>query len=157
MLRPVLDFFGGLLGFGEQQSSIPAEYYAAGPIAPMPPDMQGPPIPPPPGGVTDRFDPFSRFTPEQRRALGIAAIGDMFANAGGQKGTGMQGLIGAFDAQEGRGKISDLMPQMPQQSQFAQVPGLLPMPAPQAPQTRSPMAMNLPRPVAIRVPSLLGR
>jgi hypothetical protein len=63
-----------------------------------------------------------------------------------------------FDVQSGRGNPADLMPAMQQpQQQFAQAPGLLPMPAPQAPQTRSPMAMNLPRPVAIRVPSLLGR
>ena len=151
------DWLGGLLGFGSQQPSIPAEYYAAGPVAPMPADMQGPALPPPPGGVANRPPgPFDRFTPEQRQALGFAALGDMLSSAGGQRGTGMQSLMGAFDAQSGRGKPSDLIPQMPQPQQFAPAPAFLPMPAPQAPQTRSPMAMNLPRPVAYRVPSLLG-
>jgi hypothetical protein len=149
MFQEALNYFGGLLGFGSNPPMPPAgpEYYAEGMAAGAatnPPQAPG-------------IDPFSRFTPEQRQALGIAALGDMFATAGGKKATGMQSLLNSFDALEGRGKISDLMPQAQQQRQFAQAPGLSPMPAPQAPQTRSPMAMNLPRPVAIRVPSLLGR
>lgn len=162
----IMDMFnqiGGLLGSGSGQSTIPTEYYAEGPVAPMAPEMQGPPIPPPPGGVKDEYDMFARFPPDQRQFLKYAALADMVGAMGGKPGTSLKSLMATFDAQSGRGNPADLMAAIPraeqaqQSPQMAQPVPLLTMPAPQAPQTRSPMAMNLPRPVAIRVPSLLGR
>ena len=151
----IINSLGGLLGFGGQQNpTMPAsgpEFYAEGAAAGQ--ATNAPRVPEP-----ARPDPFSRFTPEQRQYLGYATLADMFASAGGNQSNAARSLMKAFDVQSGRGNPADLMPAMQQpQQQFAQAPGLLPMPAPQAPQTRSPMAMNLPRPVAIRVPSLLGR
>jgi hypothetical protein len=151
MFEQAFNYLGGLLGFGGNPTMPPAgpEYYAEGMAAGA---ATNPPQAP-------RPDPFSRFTPEQRQYLGYATLADMLASAGGNQSNAARSLMKAFDVQSGRDNPADLMPamQQPQQPQFAQAPGLLPMPAPQAPQTRSPMAMNLPRPVAIRVPSLLGR
>jgi hypothetical protein len=151
----IINSLGGLLGFGGQQNpTMPAsgpEFYAEGAAAGQ--ATNAPRVPEP-----ARPDPFARFSPEQRNALGLISIGDAFGAASGTPGSAAKNLMKMFDVQSGRGNPADLMPAMQQpQQQFAQVPGLLPMPAPQAPQTRSPMAMNLPRPVAIRVPSLLGR
>lgn len=158
-LTDMFNQLGGLLGGGSQQSTIPEEYYAAGPVAPMAPEMQGPPIPPPPGGVKDEYDMFVRFSPDQRQYLKYAAMADMVGALGGKPGNSLRGLMATFDAQSGRGNPADLMAALPraeQAPQNFQPQPLLTMPAPQAPQTRSPMAMNLPRPVAYRVPSLLG-
>lgn len=140
MFGQALSYLGGLLGFGNNPAMPPAgpEYYAEGMAAGA---ATNPPQAP-------RPDPFSRFTPEQRQYLGYATLADMLASAGGNQSNAARSLMKAFDVQSGRGNPADLMPAMQQpQQQFAQVPGLLP----------TPMAMNLPRPVAIRVPSLLGR
>ena len=85
---------GGLLGFGGSQ--IPGEYYASGPVAPMAANEQGPAIPPPPGGVADRRDPFAQYTPEQRRQLGFAYLADTLMQAGGREGTAAKSVMQAL-------------------------------------------------------------
>lgn len=153
MFQEALNYFGGLLGFGGQQPSIPAEYYAAGPVAPMPADMQGPPLPPPPGGVANRPPgPFERFTPEQRQQMGYGAIADAFMQMGGRQGTALNSMMNAFDTQAGR---------TPQRQVAAQQePGMQPVPMIQMPPVTMPqmrpMALNIPSRTGYRVPSLLG-
>ena len=149
------DFFnrlGGLLGLGGGGSQIPAEYYASGPVAPMAANEQGPAIPPPPGGVADRRDPFARFTPEQRQQLGLGYLADAAMQFGGRQGTAANALMNAFDTSAGRTPTRPAAAQQEPQMQFAP---LQPLPPVTMPPMR-PMALNIPRRTALQVPSLLG-
>ena len=141
MFNEALSYLGGLLGFGSGGSQIPAEYYASGPVAPMAANEQGPAIPPPPGGVADRRDPFAQYTPEQRRQLGMAYLADTFMQSGGRQGTAAQSLMKAFNTGSGASAINIPQIQPPQAMQPA------PMVQMQAPTIRMPqMQMGVQRP-----------
>lgn len=140
MFNEALSYLGGLLGFGGGGSQIPAEYYASGPVAPMAANEQGPAIPPPPGGVADRRDPFAQYTPEQRRQLWMAYLTDTLAQVSGREGTAAQSLMRAFNTRAGGGPVVPQM-QAPQAMQPA------PMVQLQAPTMRMPqMQIGVQRP-----------
>lgn len=140
MFNEALSYLGGLLGFGGGGSQIPPEYYASGPVAPMAPNEQGPAIPPPPGGVADRRNPFAQYTPEQRRQLGYAYLADTLSQAGGRQGTAANALMQAFSPRSGGAPI---IPQV----QMPQAPQMAPMVQMQAPTMRMPqMQIGMQRP-----------
>mgnify|MGYP003340783659 CR=1 FL=1 len=115
------DWLGGLLGFN--QAPVPEA------VNIMAPEYQGAEANP---GRTEfqaaRNDPFARFTPEQRRMMGLVSIGDMIGSLGGGTPSGLRNLMAGYDAMAGRS--GNNLPQFgqQQQQQMPQVPALMPMP-----------------------------
>lgn len=148
------DFFsglGGMLGIGGSPTATPEALNVAGA------EYQGAEANP---GRTQfqepRPDPFARFTPDQRRYLAFAALGDTLSAAGGGRGNSARNMMNILDVQSGQGKQSDLLSQVGQQPEQRQdFMRLQPMPPLAMPPMR-PMAINIPRRTALRVPSLLG-
>jgi len=140
---------GGLLGFGGQSNPAmpPAgpEFYGEAAAAGQATNIPKPPEPP-------RPDPFARFTPEQRQQLGLGYLADAAMQAGGRQGTAANSLMNAFDVSGGRTPTRPAAAQQEPQMQFAPLQQMPPVVMPQM----RPMALNIPRRTALRVPSLLG-
>lgn len=151
MFEQALNYFGGLLGFSSNPQMPPAgpEYYSEAAAAGA--ATNPPPVP--------RPDPFVRFSPEQRQALGYASLGDAFSAAAGRPGNAASGLMQTFDVTSGRSTRSALpqisqqaVPQAPTSMQI-QAPSMRPMPQMQAPQIQIGMP---PRRGGITNPLFLG-
>lgn len=144
------DFFsrlGGLLGLGGSSAATPEALNVAGA------EYQGAEANPGRTQFQDpRSDPFARFTPEQRRQLGLSYLADAIMQAGGRQGTAANALMNAFDTSAGRTPTRPAAAQQEPQMQFAP---LQPLPPVTMPPMR-PMAINIPRRTALQVPSLLG-
>jgi hypothetical protein len=132
MFDQALNYLGGLLGFNSNPQMPPAgpEYY--GEAAAAGAATNPPPVP--------RPDPFARFSPDQRQALGYASLIDAFGAAAGSPTGAASGLMQTFDLTSGRSQRGGLpqiaqqqAPQAPQPMQI-QAPQMRPMPQIQAPQ-----------------------
>jgi len=147
-----LNYFGGLLGFNSnpQMPPVGPEYY--GEAAAAGAATNPPPVP--------RPDPFARFSPDQRQALGYASLVDAFGAVSGNPTGAASGLMQTFDLTSGRPQRGGL-PQMAPQQQAAQAPQpmqiqappMRPMPQMQAPQIQIGMP---PRRGGITNPLFLG-
>jgi hypothetical protein len=99
---------GGLLGTGSTPNPAmpPAgpEFYSEAAAA-----GQATNIPKPPALAA--FDPFARFTEDQRRQLGLGYAADAMTQLGGRQGNAVNSLMGVFDGQAGRSapKIPNMM------------------------------------------------
>lgn len=152
MFDQALNYLGGLLGFSNNPQMPPAgpEYY--GEAAAAGAATNPPPVP--------RTDPFARFSPDQRQALGYASLVDALGAAAGRPGGAASGLMQTFDVTSGRSTRSAL-PQIAQQQQAPQAPPpmqlqappMRPMPQMQAPQIQIGMP---PRRGGITNPLFLG-
>ena len=138
---------GGLLGFGGSPAATPEALNVAGA------EYQGAEANPGRTQFQDPGrDPFARFTPEQRRQLGLGYLADAAMQFGGRQGTAANALMNAFDTSAGRTPTRPAATQQEPQMQFAP---LQPLPPVTMPPMR-PMAINIPRRTALQVPSLLG-
>lgn len=132
MSNSILDYFGGLLGFNSNPQMPPSgpEYYAEAAAAGA--ATNPPPVP--------RPDPFARFSPDQRQALGYASLIDTFGAAAGRPTGAASGLMQTFDLTSGRTQRGGLPQIAPQQAAQApqpmqiQAPQMRPLPQIQAPQ-----------------------
>lgn len=128
---------GGLLGFGGSPAATPEALNVAGA------EYQGAEANP---GSTQfrepRPDPFARFSPDQRKALGYASLIDAFGAAAGTPTSAASGLMQTFDFTSGRNQRGGL-PQIAQQA--PQAMQVAPMMQLQAPPMRMPQ-MGVQRP-----------
>lgn len=144
---------GGLLGFGGSPAATPEALNVAGA------EYQGAEANP---GSTQfrepRPDPFARFSPDQRKALGYASLIDTFGAAAGRPTGAASGLMQTFDLTSGRTQRGGL-PQIAQQ-QAAQAPQPMQIQAPQMrplPQIQAPqIQIGMPPRRGVTNPLFLG-
>ena len=153
MFDQALNYLGGLLGFGNTPSpealNVAGTGYQGAEANPGSTQFREP-----------RPDPFARFSPEQRQALGYASLIDTFGAAAGRPTGAASGLMQTFDLTSGRSQRGGL-PQIAPQQQAAQAPQpmqiqappMRPIPQMQAPQIQIGMS---PRRGGITNPLFLG-
>lgn len=129
-VHAMLDFasllasLGGLLGTsGTPNPTMPPagpEFYGEAASAGQATNIPQPPAP-------AAYDPFSRFTQDQRRQLGFGYAADAMSQLGGRQGNAANSIMGVFDGQAGR--AAPKIPNMMQPEERMQVIPMAQMPS----------------------------